>query len=72
MNKKEVAKKVGKFGVKEGVKFAAKKNPGTAAALNVAEKVKGHVDQDISKQELENLKALLNIYKLMIVIYLKN
>ena len=25
MNKKDVAKKVGKFGVKEGVKFAAKK-----------------------------------------------
>ena len=58
MNKKDVAKKVGKFGVKEGVKFAAKKNPGTTMALNLAEKVKGHVDQDILNQELENLKAL--------------
>lgn len=58
MNKKEVAKKVGKYGVKESVKFAAKKNPGTTIALNVAEKVKGRVDQEISNQELENLKAL--------------
>ena len=58
MNKKVAVKKVGQLGVVEGVKFAAKKNPGTTIALNVAEKVKGHVEEDIFNQELENLKAL--------------
>jgi len=53
MNKTEVAKKLGSM----GVKYAMTKDPNTAMVKKAFEKTKGFIDSDISKQELENLKA---------------
>ena len=57
MNKKEIAKKLGKMGATEGVKYAISNDPNTLIATKIAGKAKGFVDKDIAKQELENLKA---------------
>tara|TARA_B110000495_G_scaffold186996_1_gene186014 strand:+ start:23 stop:616 length:594 start_codon:yes stop_codon:yes gene_type:complete len=53
MNKTEVAKKLGTA----GLKYAMTKDPNTAMVKKAFEKTKGFIDSDISKQELENLKA---------------
>jgi len=53
MNKTEVAKKLGTA----GLKYAMTKDPNTAIVKKAFEKTKGFIDSDISKQELENLKA---------------
>ena len=53
MNKTDVAKKLGTA----GLKYAMTKDPNTAIVKKAFEKTKGFIDSDISKQELENLKA---------------
>lgn len=53
MNKTDVAKKLGTA----GLKYAMTRDPNTAIVQKAFEKTKGFIDSDISKQELENLKA---------------